>query len=94
MLACGMDAKGVMAELTAPWRLFQGKGGTMHMFSREELLRRPRHRRRPGLARHGSRLRNRYRGNDFVSLAYFGDGASNQGQVYESFHMAELWKLP
>ncbi len=79
MLACGMEAKGVMAELTGRHGGYsKGKGGSMHMFSKEKNF----------FGGHG------YRGNDFVSLAYFGDGASNQGQVYESFNMAELWKLP
>jgi pyruvate dehydrogenase E1 component alpha subunit len=74
MLACGMEAKGVMAELTGRRGGYsKGKGGSMHMFSKEK---------------------NFYGGHDSVSLAYFGDGASNQGQVYESFNMAELWKLP
>src|ERR1700693_1980222 len=96
MLACGMDPKGVMAELTGRSGGYShGKGGSMHMFSKEKGF----------FGGHGiggaqvslgtgRGFSNWYRENDRVSLTYFGEGASNQGQVYESFNLAALMKLP
>ena len=96
MLACGMDPKGVMAELTGREGGYsKGKGGSMHMFSKEKQF----------YGGHGIvaaqvplgaglAFSDKYKGNDNVTFTYFGDGAANQGQVYEAYNMAEIWDLP
>lgn len=96
MLACGMDPKGIMAELTGRIGGFsKGKGGSMHMFSVEKKF----------FGGHGivganvplgtgMAFAQKYKNTDALTFVYFGDGAANQGQVYESFNMASLWQLP
>lgn len=96
MIACGMDPKGIMAELTGRIGGFsKGKGGSMHMFSVEKQF----------FGGHGIVGANvplgtglafaqKYKNTGKITMTYFGDGASNQGQVYEAFNMASLWQLP
>ena len=96
MLACHIDPKAIMAELTGRAAgISRGKGGSMHMFSVEQGF----------YGGHGIvaaqvpigaglGFAHKYKQDGGVALAYFGDGAANQGQVYEAFNMAELWKLP
>jgi len=96
MLACGMNPNGVMAELTGRRDGYShGKGGSMHMFSREKHF----------YGGHGIvgataplgaglAFAHKYRNDGGITTAYYGDGAANQGQVYEAYNMASLWKLP
>jgi len=96
MLACGTDPKVILAELLGrETGCSRGKGGSMHMFDLKNEF----------YGGHGIvgasvpigaglAFANKYRGNDSLSLCYFGDGAANQGQVFEAMNMAAMWKLP
>ncbi len=96
MLACGMEARGIMAELTGRVTGYsRGKGGSMHMFSRDENF----------FGGHGIvgastsigtglGFAHKYKKDNGVAIAYMGDGAANQGQVAECYNMAALWQLP
>lgn len=96
MLACDMDPKGIMAELTGRETGYsRGKGGSMHMFSKEKNF----------FGGHGIvgastaigaglGFAHKYKNDGGVAIAYMGDGASNQGQVAECYNMAALWDLP
>lgn len=96
MLLCGIDPKIVMAELTGRAAgISRGKGGSMHMFSVDHGF----------FGGHGIvgaqvslgaglGFAHKYKDDGGIAVTYFGDGAANQGQVYESMNMAELWKLP
>lgn len=96
MLACEIDPKEIMAELTGRAAgISKGKGGSMHMFSTEKHF----------YGGHGIvgasvplgaglAFAHKYREDGHINMCYYGDGAANQGQVYETYNMAKLWDLP
>jgi len=96
MLACDMDPKGVMAELTGRIDGFsKGKGGSMHMFSKEKGF----------MGGHGivgatvplgtgMAFSQKYLETGGITLAFCGDAAMNQGQVFEAYNLASLWEIP